>query len=408
MNALVCRCTGQIHVAATGGNDALSCGPASAPCSSLEYAMDTVAAHNDTILVAAGAYSIPDGGLTVPAKNLTLQAAGEVLYTCSGFGPGFRVNTTVRLSGFTIRGCGIGSPASSDSRGILIYRTSAVVIESVIVENCHSEAGGQGGGIAIAWAKAVFHNVTVRNNTAASAGGVSVYGDGTEATFTQCAITGNRATYSPGVLQVKGGGIRISGGAKAVFYNVTVSNNSAASAGGVIVTGDGTEATFTQCAITGNRATEDTGGLQIEFGARVNCTETSIADNLASPHPQSGSRSTAGGVALLSTANSTFNQCNITRNVAQDDGGGVYFWIREAHAHAVSSTFINCHIDNNAAVLGNGGGLFSDAGPQPIFIGCSFNENAVRDPLNANRGGGAGWIVTVVCCLQACGCKMPT
>ena len=99
--------------------------------------MDTVAAHNDTILVAAGAYSIPDGGLTVPAKNLTLQAAGEVLYTCSGFGPGIRINTTVRLSGFAINNCTAGS---GDSGGIYIYRTSGVVIESVIVEKCHGAA----------------------------------------------------------------------------------------------------------------------------------------------------------------------------------------------------------------------------------------------------------------------------
>ena len=280
--------------------------------------MDTIAAHNDTILIAAGAYSIPDGGLTAPAKSLTLQAAGEVLYTCSGFGPGFSINTAVRMSGFTISNCTAG-----DSGGIHIYSTSAVVIESVIVEKCH---GGTGGGI------------------------------------------------------------RISDGAKAVFHNVTVRNNSAAGAGGVFVTGDATEATFTQSSITGNLGT--TGGLRVQSGARVNCTQTLIADNVANIF--------GGGVSIISTANSTFNQCNITRNVAHNEGGGVNL---QGHADTASSSFINCHIDNNVAAIG--GGVYSvNVGAQPIFIGCTINENVA---LDTQMGGGAGWISKVVCCLQACG-----
>lgn len=143
--------------------------------------------------------------------------------------------------------------------------------------------------------KLEIYGGTIKNNTAAN-GGAIFASDETEVYIKDAIFEGNEAIY--------GGTVLARVGSKVEINNTVFKDNVASYGGAVLILGNPKEtkettARFLNCDIYGNKALFDK-------------TETE----------QSGGD---GGALYLQDAKVTLNSCTITKNMAKNSGGGVYF-----------------------------------------------------------------------------------
>jgi len=192
-------------------------------------------------------------------------------------------------------------------------------------------------------------------------GGGAWFNSGSSPTLKHCIFEDNTATTT------HGGGIYCSNSSNPSLFNCTMRNNSAAQMGGGIDIRQSSPA-LTGCVIEYNTAGSSGGGMYMEYSEEVTLVDCQISDNT--------SPSYGGGLCctLYSTCNLT--RCNIFNNDGED-GGGVCI---DASAGLVS-TFTDCHIHDNAA-NDDGGGVVC-YGSSPILESCSISGNTAAD-----KGGG--------------------
>jgi hypothetical protein len=244
--------------------------------------------------------------------------------------------------------------------------TSACPDDPVVV--AHTVLLGSGTGPVVTFSgcedeSCVLLGLTITGgNTPGDGGGIC--GNGTEATISNCVITGNHA-------DVYGGGINDCNGA---ILSCTISDNSARYGGGMYCRGG--PRLITRCEISDNNATWGGGGLCLyglqslemisclvrnnragEYGGGIDCsqvqgliTDCEISDNNAT--------TSGGGLYLMGWpgggggAGPQVRQCLITNNTAGRDGGGISCsWYAEP-------TITNCTIADNTVTDGYGGGLY--------------------------------------------------
>jgi len=291
-------------------------------------------------------------------------------------------------STFTMNGGEIVENSGNTGAGVAVENGAVFTMKAGSVSNnvfCH---GNHGGG-AVYVNNAVFHmtaTAVIQNNKPATGinqkSGAGVYVTGANSVFTMDGgeISGNIAegdnNYGGGgvcvengtadlkngkisgnkagtTLNCVGGGIKFSYGT-AILENMIITNNEVSPSAGT-VTGNsgsgggigihrGTTLTMKNCTISNNKAGTMGGGIYAQRSATINMENCTVSEN----------NSINGGGILIATANGTFEDVTINKNVCSSLGGGI------AISNATGSepvTFKDCTItENNAAGDGSCGG----------------------------------------------------
>ncbi len=192
----------------------------------------------------------------------------------------------------------------------------------------------------------------VMSNRAIQGAGGGVYGKGTMLTMKECDVTFNKA------LKYNGGGLCL----EEVIMDMShsnINNNHAGHGGcghriqfcdvihevamrdgaGLYLTNVATN--ITHCSIRDNYAEAFGGGMKVLQGMFV-MTRCDVTNNIAGHN--------GGGLLIIQVNNAHISYSNISKNIAIEDGGGV--WVDKEKTFVM----IGCHIMSNTA--NNGGGLY--------------------------------------------------
>jgi uncharacterized repeat protein (TIGR01451 family) len=323
-----------------GGNDSNSCTTPSAPCATINGALNKpVFVAGDTVLVGTGVYTGTGTVVVDVEKNAILSG---------GWNAGFTVQSGVSIiDGDRVR------------QGVLIGNAVAT-IERFVIRNGH--AGGGGGGLYNWYSTVTLNNSTVIDNKAdASGGGIVNLGT---LILNNSTVTGNTA-------EDRGGGIYNLG--TITLSGSTVRNNGAHypdGDGGGISNGVDAAATLNNSTISDN-TTEGYGGGIYGAGAVI-LNNSTVSRNTA--------RKGCGGIGLYSGTNGNIalNNSTISDNVAKNTGG--------------ICNFAGALIMQNSILAGNAGGNSPDcygivlsSGYNLIgnTSGCDF-RSATNDLINVD------------------------
>lgn len=232
----------------------------------------------------------------------------------------------------------------------------------------------------------ISNNKTLDAGVSVPGGGVNLFGDRHDMSFSNCTISGNQTSANVGS---NGGGVNIrhSFGGTIAFNTTTVSNNTAGSdGGGIMIAGVGGETvTLTGGSLTGNTAqgtgdSADGGGL---FNANPNgstsLSDVTISNNIAT----AGANGRGGGIADGANAALTINNCTVSGNQA-DSGGGV---ATVSSGGAQTTTLTNSTLSGNTATTG--GALFVSSGILNVSLNRIVNNTATTGSGIAQTGGTA-------------------
>jgi hypothetical protein len=179
--------------------------------------------------------------------------------------------------------------------------------------------------------KAALSTLTISNGSAWNGGGLD--NTGGTLTLTLCTVTGNTANNA-------GGGLYTNSGGKTYLYNSAVDHNTASSGGGLFATGT---LKLKYCFVSGNTATNRGGGLYNSDGGMLTLEYCQVDD---------GNTAKYGGGLDNNFATTTLNDSEVQNNTAGVCGGGL---------HTKGGTLT---LTNNCTVSGNhanddGGGLYA-------------------------------------------------
>ncbi len=320
--------------------------------------------YGDTIKVAAGTYS-PTETLTI-TKRITLSG-------------GWNSNFTTQTPGASILDGG-------SSIQILNISASADV-DGFTFQNGSSTSDG--GGIYVSNNSNIAVNIsdcTFTGNTAKSGGAMGI---DAPTTITNCTFTGNKAasnyggaissghygkltitdcTFTENSSQNSGGGIYMNGEPESKISNCVITKNTSGNYGGGFATGaffggSSANVTFESCDITNNMSTGRGAGLYLGGGTQT-LTSCDISGNVIS-----GDSSGAGVYSIH--AGPKFINCNVSNNTTNyGSGGGGFYFTNVPDDNGVEIT--NCTISGNSAPVG--GGLAFEDGPATI-TNCTFTGN---------------------------------
>lgn len=336
--------------------------------STLDDLTDKIASadYGDTIKVLAGTYSLTD------TLNITTRV------TLSG---GWDLTFTTQTPGASILDGGgsiqiINISASADVDGFTFQNGN--------------DTNGDGGGISIGTSSNFAVNIsncTFTGNTAKSGGAMGI---DAPTTITNCTFTGNKAasnyggaissghygkltitdcTFTENSSQNSGGGIYMNGEPESKISNCVITKNTSGNYGGGFATGaffggSSANVTFESCDITNNMSTGSGAGLYLGGG-----TSTFISCDI-SGNVISGDNSGAGVYSIH--ASPKFINCNVSNNKTNySSGGGGFYFTNVPDDNGVEIT--NCTISGNSAPIG--GGLAFEDGPATI-TNCTFTGNS--------------------------------
>lgn len=344
--------------------------------STLDDLTDKIASadYGDTIKVLAGTYSLTD------TLNITTRV------TLSG---GWDSTFTTQTPGTSILD-------GQGSYQILNISASADV-DGFTFQN-GNDTNGDGGGISIGTSSNFAVNIsncTFTGNTAKSGGAMGI---DAPTTITNCTFTGNKAvsnyggaifsghygkltitdcTFTENSSQNSGGGIYMNGEPESKISNCVITKNTSGNYGGGFATGaffggSSANVTFESCDITNNTARGDGAGLYLGGGTQT-LTSCDISGNVIS-----GDGSGAGVYSIH--AGPKFINCNVSNNKTNySSGGGGFYFTNVPDDKGVEIT--NCTISGNSAPVG--GGLAFEDGPATI-TNCTFTGN--RGGVYSNHG----------------------
>ncbi len=214
-------------------------------------------------------------------------------------------------------------------------------------------------------------------------------------TFTDCIFEDNIASGLPeGVTDPNhrldpyvgyGGGVCAENSAAVVFVDCNFVDNESDSGGGIYI--DSTDTIIMDCSVTSNTALR--GGGFLGVNGLTNIMSSEIADNRAifdvndpnDPNEVSFPANGAGLYCWLGGIN--IQDCNVSGNVADYSGGGVY--MRDVN----SSSIVNSLILNNGAGR-DGGGVSANWYTNLDISNCTFVGNAAAGSLVETERTGFG------------------
>ncbi len=218
-----------------------------------------------------------------------------------------------------------------------------------------------GGGIIIGGSgHLIVESGAITGNSAINGGGIFVYG---ELVMTGGSVTGNTGEDCGGIYNY-GGTITLGTQESAV----TISNNTARSAGGGGINNKGT-ATLTKCVISNNAANAEGGGIYSGPDTNLTATDCSFTGNTTN----------SDGGALCSYGTSTLTDCTLNENKAKASGGAI-----RVYGGAV---VLNGATLNKNTAEGYGGGIFcNNDGVLKVLSSSSITGNV------AYKGGGGVFV----------------
>jgi parallel beta-helix repeat protein len=271
------------------------------------------------LLLASGAFGAST--LTVPGDYTTIQSAIDASAT----------GDIVIISPGTYSGEGNYNISFA---GKAITVTSVNPDDWNIVESTVIDCNGLGRGFAID-ANVVLDGITITHGYGPTPGGGGIYilNGYYNPLIRNCDIRDNNAFSN-------GGGICSLNNAKPTIVECKIRGNHALTTGGGITC---TSATIIDCNISGNSAN---GGGGIYSSGSTKVTRSFIAGNIVS-----GTSMQYGGGIFTNNGTIDINNCILSGNYAQANGGGIYKRI------ATSMTISNCTVAGNVA-SNLGGGIY--------------------------------------------------
>jgi uncharacterized repeat protein (TIGR01451 family) len=424
-----------LYVATTGVDAANNCNTSTAPCQTVQYALDSTQA-GDEIHVAAGVYSSPDGTVANIIRTVTLQGGWDS--TFSQYNPAVNVttldgqglqpvvvisSTALTVSGQpspTIQGfvithghgqtnfCGAGVLAPADDQcggGIASLNAYPLILNNVITDNIGANfTFGLGGGIYLfnAGAASVISGNLVYSNVAnigstGLGGGISVHNG-------LAVIQGNTIQRNLDSLSGSGNGagIKLLNSTGSIIGNDIRENVSINRGGGIHVSGGSGVVVIRGNTILSNTAAVAAGGLQI------NSLATLIENNTIAYNQALSPSAGRGGGLRVSTDNAgvIITHNDMYSNVAGWGGGsaidlaapgvvdGNYLHDNQngqwGAALVLTGTALPMTATNNVIVNNLGTGLEAgDFGPTLAIVNNTISGNRA-----ISGSGGTGILVT--------------
>jgi CSLREA domain-containing protein len=233
----------------------------------------------------------------------------------------------------------------------------------------------------------ISNNDTLNTGAAVPGGGINLFADRHNVTFTNTTITGNQTSANIGS---NGGGINIrhSFGGTVTLNTCTISNNiSGSDGGGILIAGVGGQTVnMTGGSLTGNTAqgtgaSADGGGL---FNANPVGSTTLSGVTISNNTATAGANARGGGIEDGANSPLTINNCVISGN-SSDNGGGVA--TTNAFVNQLT-TITNCTISGNSATTA-GGALFILSGALMANLNRIVSNTAPSGSGIAQTGGTA-------------------
>ena len=317
------------------------------------------ASVGDTVLMAAGTYYEHDIQMKNGITLRSIEGPESTVIDADSLGRVIRciqVDSPSLLEGITFsRGL------EDDGAGVHCSSSSVGFKDCYFVENCGNHWGG---GVYISGSTPYFDSCRFFGNVAngGSGRGGAVWGDMTNASFTNCVFDSNSSTEW-------GGAIYITDSSSPDIYDCVFSRNSAGLRGGGLY--------FQE---TGTPDIRRTDWVENSAGGRGGAIyNRGSAPTLDSCYFFSNNADTCGGaMACTPGATSSVTNCAFLSNSATEDGGAVYCLYSDPD-------FSNCRFDSNSTD-DDGGAVFCSGLSTPTFRYCSFIDNSAGDGL-ANDGG---------------------
>jgi hypothetical protein len=256
------------------------------------------------------------------------------------------------------------------SNGSIINLNSALpnitknVTISGLGENYLTISGQHQSGILsiAAGAKVGITGLTLEDGNAGSGNGGGIDNTSGTVTVSNCALSGNSATYGGGIYNFRG----------TLTVNASIlSGNTAAKEGGGIFN-EGFSLTVNKSTLSGNTATTGDGGGIEDLGGYLTLSHSII-------NAQNKAGGNGGGIAIENYNTGIVNNCTISGNLAGGSGGGGIFC--GSSTLTVNSSKIQ---DNNTQQLG--GGIYD--GGDVTVSNSTIQGNTAAGVGNGTDGGG--------------------
>ncbi len=286
--------------------------------------------------------------------------------------------TTISYCVFT------NNSAPEHGGGVYVYAEDKSKFTNCIFSKNTADSGG---GIAAEdLSHSTYTNCTFDSNDAVSNGaGAYVYQNGSNPVFTNCLFSNNTSTENGGGIDFDLGAIgkvigctftkndvgNIGGGiftiGNTAISGCSINQNSAGAGGGIGI--DQSNPTVSNCDFVSNAAigvNGNDGGGGLMIGSHTNGTPPKISGCIFFSNS-----SLFNGGGILTQGNSTFTNCFIDGNSANNFGAGI----------AISSgntSLANCVIDFNTSYNNGAGMHVANSSTIAHITGCSFYENIVR------------------------------
>lgn len=251
--------------------------------------------------------------------------------------------------------------------------TGAVINGADIVGNKTTGTAGSGGGIAMYKATLTMEGTTVSGNAAGFNGG-GVTANQSSLTATDCIFGdevngGNTCVHRGGGVYVENGTLSITGGS--VTGNSATNTTDIPSYGGGIATYSSNSVactvTLENVTITKNHADDDGGGV-----AKSDVGTTTVI-NCDIGAEEAGNTSRVGAGFACSHGSVTISGSRICYNVSDTYAGGFY-----AYGNSTNVDIKNSNIDHNDAKQGDGGGVFiAQVNKFKLTGGTASNNTAI-------------------------------
>lgn len=361
---------------APSGLDSGTCLTATAPCRTIQYAVDQ-AASGSTLDIAQGTYTQTNvrprsditttGSVTqVAYLTKTLKLVGGYPTTNNfassfpltqpttldalGKGRGVYVANGITATLFFLivtngnaSGMGGGSATSDDAGGgIYVHASTLIIDRDTVISNTADSGGGVYLHTANACTVCTF-NIII-SNTAKFGGGIFLR-DSPNVTLTNNVITGNVGVNGTGG---DGGGLYLYNSPAAIEFNTISANHGGAGGGGIFL--HNSAATIRGNTISYNGVLQGGGGLYLE-GSDAQVNNNVIVSNTTSTALRGGA-----GAFIDPTSGASFSSNVIRWNVSAEHGGGVFV--------EDDVPFVNNVIADNSAASEGSGVYIASSSPQ--------------------------------------------
>jgi parallel beta-helix repeat protein/predicted outer membrane repeat protein len=384
-NHVVEQVTGNLYVSPTGSDSNSGTSPSS-PLKTMHMACMKILAEEASprsIWLAEGTYSEGATGEVFPVNwrsYVSMKGAGIGETIIDGEDKN-QLLFCYNDSGFSIDSLTFRGGYGQYGGAIRLEEGSSPTITNVLVTENH--ATKTGGGIYCKKSSPYIYDATISHNFAYEYGGGILASQYSDLTIVKAMIAHNFTWYG-------GGGIYATIYSDVTLDSLTIYKNTAANGGGLcfFFVSNGT---ISNTLLQENQALSHTagypgtgGGAHIGYSSSPDFYNTKVLYNEADYR--------AGGIYASGAIASTFTNCIIEGNSAMM-AGGLYV----AGGSSGTTRFYNAIISNNSSINGHGGGVYLDGGSQAFFNatitgntatgigqgGAVYNKNSISQFANS-------------------------